>query len=133
MSLRILVAENDPGRARLVRNTLEQAGHEVLATVSSAEAALGIVHGAEIDLIVTATELNGPISGITLGSEMSGTTTGVIYIAEHHRIFQDLSPDQAANLLVTPFAAAELAVLAEKVADKARNDPGASCIFGCGP
>jgi DNA-binding NtrC family response regulator len=69
--LGVLLVEDQPGLAFLYIRMLERLGYRVLATVSSAEAALGLGSDLVFDLLVTDVCLAGDMNGIQLAKMVS--------------------------------------------------------------
>jgi DNA-binding response OmpR family regulator len=113
--MRILVVEDEPLIALVVKDALVRAGHEVLGPVASVGAALELVHDHSVDLALLDVNLGRGGNGIDLARRLHERhrIVSLFASASYREAYQ--ASDVAMGLLSKPYGEPEL-VLAVDVA-----------------
>lgn len=119
-SLRILVVEDDPDVALIVRRTLEGAGH-VVAHEFSAEAGLAAVKASAFDVVLMDNSLPGAMGITALPEFIAASPAPVVMMTGHAN--EDVQTDAlllgAKALVAKPFEPAVIQAALEKAVGKA--------------
>lgn len=119
-SLKILVVEDDPDVALIVRRTLEGAGH-IVAHEFSAEAGLAAVKASAFDVVLMDNSLPGAMGITALPEFIAASTAPVVMMTGHAN--EDVQTDAlllgAKALVAKPFEPAVIQAVLEKAVGKA--------------
>lgn len=107
----VLLAEDDPGAARDIAASIEQAGHRLVAMASTGEEAIRLCESLHPDIVLMDVMLKGPVDGIAAGIQIQDTMgVAVIFLAAHHEL--PAAPEAVTQVphgfLIKPFVEREL-------------------------